>query len=653
MAPSPPSLHVVPDVPDPPADGASPSSSEVTPFDRLLERERRREASQATAESQLARRRTSSPVESPSLMMVVLLATIGVLAYSVFLLNPANRGDLLPYTLVIAAECVIVFHALLAMWTILSSGYNPRPFGFFQAQRSLYDAASIRRSGVQDSPHRWPMTLEGAQVEVDVFITTYGEELATIERTIRAAQAMHGSHRTWVLDDGRSDEVRDLAARLKARYVRRLSSHGAKAGNVNHALSLSKAPFYAIFDADFVPEPEFLYETVPFFEDERVAFVQTPQTYGNLASIISRGAGYMQAVFYRFIQPGRNRFNAAFCVGTNVIFRRAAIDDIGGMYTDSKSEDVWTSLLLHENGWKSVYIPTALAVGDTPETIEAYTRQQQRWATGGFEILLRHNPFARGRRLTFDQRVQYFVTSTHYLTGIAPLLLLLVPPLQIYLDLTPMNLTISTGTWVLYYCGFYVMQIAIAFFTLGSFRWEVLLLASVSFPIYVRAFAGALLGRDQKWHATGAAGKRTSAFTFMVPQVVVFVFLTITSVVAILKQEATGVFTLALAWNLTNTLIVGGFLMQGFHEDATRRRAARRPRRPAAVGVVDPTDDGDGDVASGDRRRERRRGESSPAGRRAAARRKGGGSGTGDVAARTASPTTGTTTPTSTPAMGA
>ena len=153
--------------------------------------------------------------------------------------------------------------------------------------------------------------------------------------------------------------------------------------------------------------------------DANVAFVQTPQTYGNLHTTIARGAAYMQAVFYRFIQPGRNRFNAAFCVGTNVLFRRAAIDDIGGMYTNSKSEDVWTSLMLHERGWRSVFIPTVLAVGDAPETVEAYSKQQLRWATGGFEILLTHNPLSPRRRLTMDQRIQYFVTASFYLTGSA------------------------------------------------------------------------------------------------------------------------------------------------------------------------------------------------------------------------------------------
>ena len=115
-----------------------------------------------------------------------------------------------------------------------------------------------------------------------------------------------------------------------------------------------------------MPKEDFLYQTVPFFAEANVAFVQTPQAYGNLHNLISRGAGYMQSVFYRFIQPGKNRFNAAFCVGTNVIYRRTAIESIGGIYENSKSEDVWTSIKLHESGWKTVYISTVLAVGDTP-----------------------------------------------------------------------------------------------------------------------------------------------------------------------------------------------------------------------------------------------------------------------------------------------
>ena len=524
--------------------------------------------------------------QSPSLMMIVLLAPLGIVAYTFFLLNPSNMGDMLPYSMVIAAESVLVLQALLAMWTILSSGYNPRNFAFYHAQDRLHDVSEIIREATEGSPQDWTLYLHDQPVVVDVFITTYGEPIETIRRTVTAALAIRGRHRVWVLDDGRSDDVRELAGELGARYVRRLSSNGAKAGNINHALSLAKGDYFAIFDADFVPRPNFFVETLPFFVDDHVAFVQTPQTYGNLNTLISRGAGYMQAVFYRFIQPGRNRFNAACCVGTNVIFRRTAIDDIGGMYTDSKSEDVWTSLMLHERGWRSVYIPKTLAVGDTPETIEAYTKQQLRWATGGFEIMLTHNPLSPRRQLTMDQRLQYAVTATHYLAGICPLLLLMVPPLEIYFDLIPMNLSISTGTWLLYYAGFYVLQIAIAFFTLGSFRWEVLMLASVSFPIYTRALWNAITRKEQRWHVTGQAGKASSPFNFIIPQVLFFAFLALTTAVGAWKDWGNGSLSLALAWNATNTVILGAFCITALKESHDLSAAARRA--PSADQTIEP-----------------------------------------------------------------
>jgi cellulose synthase (UDP-forming) len=526
-----------------------------------------------------ARNRADTRAHSPVMVLIVLLATLGVVTYAVFLLNPANRGDFLPYGLVIIAESVLVGQSLLSMWTILSGGIDPRDFAFHNTQDTLFDPDEIARDGLAERSHRWPMRVRGKRVVVDVFITVYGEELTKIAATVAAAIAMRGEHRTWILDDGRSDDVRALADRLGARYVRRLSSNGAKAGNINHALTLAKGDYFAVFDADFVPTKDFLFETVPFFADESIAFVQTPQTYGNLHNLVSRGAGYMQTVFYRFIQPGRNRFNAAFCVGTNVIFRRAAIDDIGGIHTDSKSEDVWTSLHLHERGWKSVFIPMTLAVGDAPETIEAYSKQQLRWATGGFEILLTHFPFNPKRKLTMDQRLQYFVTASFYLTGIVPGLLLLVPPLEIFFDLRPMNMSIGVAEWVLFYLGFYLMQVVLAFYALGSFRYETLLLAAVSFPIYARALWNVICGKEQAWHVTGSGrGRAPSPFNFIVPQVLVFVFLSLTSVVAIWRDVSNGQLTLATAWNITNSLIFGAFIITAFREQSVNRRAARQER---------------------------------------------------------------------------
>ena len=522
-----------------------------------------------------ARSRSGAP--SPVLTLIVLLSTLGILVYSAFLLNPSHRGDVIPYVAVLLAESILVFHALLSMWTILAGATDPRDFDYYRAHGKLFARGS---TGPQTE---WPLLIKGSELTVDVFITTYGESVDVIRRTVTAALEMRGLHRTWVLDDGKSDDVRDLTLELGARYVRRLSSGGAKAGNINHALTLAKGEFFAIFDADFVPEPSFLVETVPFFIDEKVAFVQTPQAFGNLHTTVARGAGYMQAVFYRFIQPGRNRFNAAFCVGTNVIFRRSAIDDVGGIYTDSKSEDVWTSILLHERGWRSVYIPDVLAVGEAPESIEAYAKQQLRWATGGFEIMLTHNPLSPKRNLTTDQRIQYFVTGTFYLTGIAPLILLLVPSLEIYFDLRPMTVSISVLTWFLYYAGFYMMQILLAWYTLGSFRWETLTLATVSFPIYVKALYNVLTGRDVGWQATGTA-KGNSPYNFVVPQMLFFLFLVLTSFVAVYRDITNGVATLAMAWNVTNTFILGAFLFSVARDARLIRRGDANPRHAAESG---------------------------------------------------------------------
>ena len=499
---------------------------------------------------------------TPVMTLMVIIATIGILAYSFFLLSPEHRGDTIPYVMVIVAESILVFHALLSMWTILSGARDPRTFAY-------HDAAA-RLRGPDDR-----LVLSGRPVDIDVLITVYGEDLGIIRRTVEAAVAIEGRHLTWVLDDGRSDEVRDLAAELGARYVRRLTSHGAKAGNINHALTLAKGDFFVVLDADFVPSPRFLIETVPFFVEENVAFVQTPQVYGNLHTVISRGAAYMQSVFYRFVQPGRNRFNAALCVGTNVIFRRRAIDEIGGLYTDSKSEDVWTTLTLHEAGWRSVFIPDVLAIGDAPETVEAYSKQQLRWATGGFEILLKYNPLSPARRLTMDQRVQYLVTASFYLTGISPLLLLLVPPLEIYFDLRPVTMDLSVGTWFLYYAGFYVMQILLAWFAVGSFKWETLTLATVSFPIYTKALVNVIAGKDVGWHVTGSSTRR-SPFNFVLPQIMFFVFLALTTVVAVWRDTQNETFTLATAWNATNTVILGAFLIAVSRESRWIKR--QQPR---------------------------------------------------------------------------
>ena len=100
---------------------------------------------------------------------------------------------------------------------------------------------------------------------------------------------------------------------------------------------------------------------LPYFHDSHVAFVQSPQHYVNKMNLVSTGSAEAQRIFYELVCPGKNNFNAAFCVGTNAMFRREALDEIGGIAIGSNSEDIWTSLELHKLGWQSIYVPAVLA----------------------------------------------------------------------------------------------------------------------------------------------------------------------------------------------------------------------------------------------------------------------------------------------------
>jgi cellulose synthase (UDP-forming) len=281
-------------------------------------------------------RQLENHLTSPLTTLILMSATIGAVIYFIFLIQPQYRGDLLPYTLVLLAEFFIIVHGLISFWTILSGKANPRDFGFHHAQSGLFGVdtktkvKSLERSDDLAAIRELRPRIHGKTVTVDVLIPSYGEPIEIIEQTAMAARDMYGAHQTYILDDGKSDEVALLAQDVGVRYIRRDHNTHAKAGNINHALSATRGDYFVVFDADFVAHPRFLYETLPFFGNDQVAFVQTPQYYSNQDNFVSTAASFMQHVFYSLVQSGKNKFNAAFCVGTNVIFRRSAIDAVGG-----------------------------------------------------------------------------------------------------------------------------------------------------------------------------------------------------------------------------------------------------------------------------------------------------------------------------------
>lgn len=256
-------------------------------------------------------------------------------------------------------------------------------------------------------------------VAVDVLIPTYNEPMEMARRTLRAALSMKGEKTVWLLDDGNRAEFKKMAESMGARYLARSSNEHAKAGNLNAALPHLKGELIAIFDVDHAPDALFLEKTSGYFRDPRVAFVQTPQDFHNLDSFQHRQSqGRMwseQSLFFRVIQRGKDATNSAFFCGSCAMIRRAALDQIGGFATGSITEDLHTSIKLHQAGWGSVYHAESLAFGVAPASIGPFLKQRLRWGQGAMQVW-RQEGFGLGK-LSWRQRINYMASMATYFDG--------------------------------------------------------------------------------------------------------------------------------------------------------------------------------------------------------------------------------------------
>jgi cellulose synthase (UDP-forming) len=248
---------------------------------------------------------------------------------------------------------------------------------------------------------------------VAVLIPTYNEGIEVLTPTIAAALAMRVEHETWVLDDGDRPAVAELARELGAHYLARPDHAHAKAGNLNHALGVIDAEYVAVLDADHVGSPDFLLRTLGYFDDPAVALVQTPQDFYNSDSFehaeADRDGHHEQALFYRVLQPGKNRWQAAFWCGTGAVIRVSALRDVGGVATETITEDIHTTIRLHRRGWRTVYHNEVLARGLAAGDAATYQAQRLRWGTGAMQVLRVENPLVVAG-LSTSQRLAYAAT---------------------------------------------------------------------------------------------------------------------------------------------------------------------------------------------------------------------------------------------------
>jgi cellulose synthase (UDP-forming) len=279
---------------------------------------------------------------------------------------------------------------------------------------------------------------------VDVYVCTYDEPVEVVLATLAGCRALTYPHTTYLLDDGRRPEMEELARLAGARYMTRPDNSHAKAGNINAALPRTGGELVFVLDADHVPMPDALDALVGYFDDEKMAVVQSPHDFSNHDSVQHYMVGrHEQSLFYRVICPGKDRHGAAFWCGSAALIRRPALLSIGGVATETIAEDFHTTIRLQRHGWRSRYHDEVLVQGLAPHDLDGYLLQRDRWARGNLAVFTLSESPLRARSLRPAQRLSYFASLFAYLAPPMRLLLLTTLAVVLWTGALPMKLSVA------------------------------------------------------------------------------------------------------------------------------------------------------------------------------------------------------------------
>ncbi len=287
-------------------------------------------------------------------------------------------------------------------------------------------------------------------LNVDIYIPTYNEDVEIVRKTVIAAMAIEypsDKKCVYVLDDGRKYperrvELQAMCDETGCTMMVRDNNDHAKAGNINTALEKTGGDLVLILDCDHIPARCILQETVGFFTKPEVALVQTPHWFYNPdpfeRNLLTGGRIPVgNELFYKVLQKGNDNWNAAFFCGSAAVVRRDYVRQIGGIATETVTEDCHTALRLHSLGYESVYYDKIMVAGLAPEKFSSYIGQQVRWARGMAQILRIENPlFNRTLKLSIPQRLCYFSATSHFFFGFPRLMYVVAPIVYMLLGIS-------------------------------------------------------------------------------------------------------------------------------------------------------------------------------------------------------------------------
>jgi len=349
----------------------------------------------------------------------------------------------------------IGFLYLLVILGLSLYGFN----SFINTILYLLSNSQVKKRTKVLPPKEWPA--------VTIQLPIYNEKY-TVERLLRAVTKMdYPSERLQIqiLDDS-TDDTAQLVKRLSEEYrsqgvnvewLHRTNRRGYKAGALSEALSSATGELIAIFDADFVPKPDWLKKTVPLFQNQKLGCLQTRWGHTNRNySSLTRAEALAIDGHFLIEQTARAR-NDLFLNfnGTAGMWRRACIEDAGGWQWDTLTEDLDLSYRAQMRGWKIDYLPDVVVPAELPAQVEAFKKQQFRWAKGSFQVVRKILPQVFESTLPWKIRLMAILHLTGYFVHPLMLasLLLTLPVGLLYpqaFRLFPISVIAGLGHPVLY-----------------------------------------------------------------------------------------------------------------------------------------------------------------------------------------------------------
>lgn len=300
-------------------------------------------------------------------------------------------------------------------------------------------------------------------------------ELYVVERLIDCVAELNYPHDKFeiqVLDDSNDETVQVIAskvAEIKERginisHVQRPDRVGYKAGALQYGMQVTDAEYIAIFDADFLPEKDFLLKTMPHFRNEKIGMVQT--RWGHLNqnySILTQMQAFGLNAHFTVEQTGRQRAGSFINFnGTAGVWRKTCIEDAGGWEHDTLTEDLDLSYRAQLKGWKFHFLEDVVSPAELPVLIPAIKSQQYRWTKGAVETARKTIPSVLRSSLNFNHKVRAMM---HLLNSSVFLFLLIAAVLSIpMLYIKEFNPELA----IIFDLGSIFM---IGFFAMGLFYW--------------------------------------------------------------------------------------------------------------------------------------------------------------------------------------